>query len=290
MMRTPLAALIVGALLVGTAGASGAWAQGAGGIDPDKAKDWLERTYGIASERVVEATPDELVTLRSLEARSPSDFHTIAHLESFRPADPLQPPSSDQEFFINCPSRRFHVERIESFSQNGARGAQSTSFGPTGWGRPVPNSTEERVVAAVCGPVTAEAAAPANPPPALRPATAPTPTPVPIQAPKPLTIPSIRSAPWSARELTVKPEVKPRVTRVQLFAGERQAALRFVAGAARRLPVVAGVGKPEIVEASSGGHPVFRVQVAGFASAADAARYCSAARSAGLECFVPPVR
>ncbi|HEY4029686.1 MAG TPA: SPOR domain-containing protein [Caulobacteraceae bacterium] len=291
-MRAPLAALIGGLLW-----ASGAWGQAAPPtIDPAKAKDWLERTFGIVSVKVVEATPDQLVTLRSIEPQPPSDFHAVAHIEDFRQGDVLTPPSSDEEYFINCPSRRFHVDRIESFSQNGARGSQSTTFGPTGWGKAVPNSTESRVIAAVCGPVVAEAAAPAEPPPASRPTsvpkaapTTPTPSTTPspaISTPKPLAIPAIPAAPFRERELSVK----PGPARVQLFAGDRQAAQRFVDDKARRLPAGAGGGKPEIVQATVNGRPVFRVQVAGFASAADAARYCSAVRSAGLDCFVPPAR
>jgi hypothetical protein len=253
--------------------ASGAWGQTTT-IDPAKAKDWLEQTFGIVSVRVVKATPDELVTLRSLEQRSPSDFHAIVHLEDFHPLDPLSPPSSDQEFFINCPSRRFHVERIETFSQNGGRGSQATTFGPTAWGKPVPNSTEERVVAAVCGPVMAAAAVPAEP------KTPPTP-PV-IATPKPLTAAVGRPA---ARQATPSPPSAP--ARVQLFAGvDRTAAQRFLDVATARLPPAAR--KPEIVEAITAGHPIFRVQIAGFASAAAAAHYCSAVKTAGLDCFVPP--
>jgi hypothetical protein len=267
-MRTLLAAGLASAL--GVCGADGQAA--AQTIDAQKAQAWLEQTFGITSERVVEAKPDALVVLRTIEPRPPSNFRVIVHFENFGPPDPLTPPSSDQEYLINCPSRRFHVERIESFSENGARGAQSTSFGPDLWGRAVPNSPEARVVSAVCGPVAPpQAEAKAEPPPSALPA-------VRNEAPPPA--PAARPAP--------APAPRPRSVRVQLFAGDdRATAQRFVEALPARLPAVAEVGSPEIVVASSGGRPIYRVQVAGFASAAEAARFCSAARAAGQDCFVP---
>src|SRR5262249_33582974 len=153
---------------------------------------------------------------------------------------------------------RFHVERIENFSQSGGRGSQSTSFGPSGWGKASPNSTEERVIAAVCGPTAAPAAAqPTSAPPAAPPA-APV---IPDVKPLPV-VPATRPAP--PPEPAPRP-VKSGSVRVQLFAGDRQTAQHFVDGLPGRLPSAAGVGKPEIVQASSGGHVVYRVQLPGFA-------------------------
>jgi hypothetical protein len=269
-MRRPIAALAIAVV-----SASAARGQT---IDPDKAQAWLENTFGIKTVRVVEATPDELVTLKTIEPRPPSDFHVIVHLENFRPPDPLEPPSTEQEFFINCPSRRFHVERIESFSEHGARGAQSTSYGPTDWGRPIPNSPEERIVEGVCGPVAlAGEVEPESPPktppePKARPA-------APIATPRPLA----QTAPVQPSKAS-----KPSAARAQLFAGDKAAAQQFVKGLRARLPIMATVAKPQIVEAPSGGHPVYRVQVSGFASPAEAARFCAAVRTAGQDCFVPP--
>jgi hypothetical protein len=247
-------------------------------IDPDKAQAWLENTFGIRTVRVVEATPDELVTLKTIEPRPPSDFHVIVHLENFRPPDPLEPPSTEQEFFINCPSRRFHVERIESFSEHGARGAQSTSYGPTDWGRAIPNSPEERIVEGVCGPVALAGEVEPEPSPASLPELQARP-PAPIATPRPLGQPPASKPAVASR---------PGVARAQLFAGDKAAARQFVKGLRARLPIMTTVAKPQIVEAPSGGHPVYRVQVSGFASPAEAARFCAAVRASGQDCFVPP--
>jgi hypothetical protein len=226
------------------------------------------------------------VVLKTIEPRPPSDFHVVAHLENFSPPDPLTPPSSEQEYFINCPSRRFHVERIESFSQNGARGAQSTSFGPTTWGKPIPNSTEERIVLAVCGPVIAVQAAPMPPASSA------------VQDRKPVPAAARRPAPKSPLAPPPKVLRKPappspapgHSTRAQLFAGaDRDAAERFVKALSARLPAAASAGPPEIIPGTAAGRPIFRVQIAGFASPADAARFCATAKAAGLDCFVPPV-
>jgi hypothetical protein len=278
-MRTLLAAVLVSALM-----ASGARGQI---IDPDKAQAWLENTYGIKSERVAEATADELVALRTIEPRPPSDFHVIAHFETFMPPDPLTPPSSDREYLINCPSRRFHVDRIESFSEHGARGGQSTSFGPTVWGLAIPNSPDERIISAVCGPSAAEVAieaarslgrGPEVPPPPPQPAPSPAPK-VAVQSP----------AARGPRPATAARKPPPGAARVQLYASpDRAAAQQAMAALPARLPAAAVVGRPEIVEGSSGGKPIYRVQLAGFASTADAARFCAAARAAGQDCFVPP--
>jgi hypothetical protein len=265
--RTLIAAILVAAL-----GTAGTWAQTPQVIDPQKAQAWLEQTFGIKSERVVEADPNALAVLRAIEPRPPSDFRVIVHLETFSPANPLTPPSSDEEYFINCPSRRFHVERIESFSQSGGRGAQSTSFGPSGWGKAVPDSLEARVVSAVCGADPARAAIPAA-------------QPAPPPSPQPPRVDATPSAPTSPPS----PAAKPGPGRAQLFAAaDRATAQRFVDDWAARLPRIAAVAKPEVVQASSGGHPIFRVQVSGFPSAAEAARYCSMVKAAGQDCFVPP--
>lgn len=292
-MRTPLAAFLLGApILLGGAWAASAWGQT---LDPGKAQAWLERTFGIKSERVVEATPDRLVALRSVEPRPPSNFHVIAHYEDFRPPDPLTPPSMDEEYFINCPSRRFHVERIENFSEHGDRGAQSSSSGPSLWGKAIRNSPDERIILAVCGPAASEAQVVAQAPPQAEP---PERTAPPVQAKAPAAAraagsvkrppPAIQSpkAPGIRTTPLAQNATPPRV---QLFAAQdRVTAQHFVEALPRRLPAASGVGRPEIVAASSGGHPVYRVQIPGFASMADAARFCSAARAAGQDCFVPP--
>ena len=290
-MRTPLAVVLAGALM-----ASGARGQT---IDPDKAQAWLERTYGIKSERVAEATPDELVALRTIEPRPPSDFHVIAHFEDFTPPDPLTPPSSDREYLINCPSRRFHVDRIESFSEHGARGRQSTSYGPDVWGLAVPNSPDEGVISVVCGPSAAQIA--------LQEARQQAAAARPIQDPAPL--PGSAPPPASKAALPVKPrppavqDRKPQPVptpprrpaeagsrRVQLFAGDKTSAERLLEGLPARLSAVTGPNRPEIVEGSLAGRPIYRVQIAGFATSADAARFCTAARAAGQDCYVPPQR
>lgn len=283
-MRPPLAAPLIGALAACAMTAGAARGQA---IDPLKAQDWLERSFGIKSEKVVDATPDALVVLKTIEPRPPSDFHVIAHLENFSPADPLTPPSSEQEYFINCPSRRFHVDRIESFSQNGARGAQSTSFGPTTWGKPIPNSTEERIVSAVCGPVVAQAQAePSQPLPP--PVTPPRPAAAARPIPKPVPLPPPRAASKpQPPQLALPRPTGSGPARAQLFASpDRAAAERLAKGLPARLP---GLPTPEIVEATLGGRPIYRVQIPGFASQADAARFCAAARTAGQDCFVPPL-
>jgi hypothetical protein len=272
---------------------AGAWGQT---LDPDKAQAWLERTFGIKTEKVVEATPDLLVALRTIEPQPPSNFHVIAHFEDFGPPDPLTPPARDQEYFINCPSRRFHVERIENFSEHGDRGSQSTSSGPSVWGKAIRNSPDERIVMAVCGPVPTQglvvAQGPAQPPQSApsppasqgqRPAAVRTAAPVKKPAPTPpqnRKPPDIRTTPLAQNAA---------LPRVQLFAGQdRATAQHFVDDLPRRLPALTGVGRPEIVPATSNGRPIFRVQIAGFASMADAARFCSTARAAGQDCFVPP--
>lgn len=269
--------------------ASAAWGQA---IDPQKAQAWLEQRFGIKSERVVEATPDTLVALRSIEPRPPSNFHVIAHVEDFKPPDALTPPSMDEEYFINCPSRRFHVERIESFSQNGDQGAQSTSSGPSLWGKAIPNSPEERIVLAVCGPAAAHGPVLAQAPVQ---GTQPSPAPVAAQRQPPSVRAKAPAPKPPARAIQPPPDLrlKPLAqgpARVQLFAGQdRTAALHFVEGLPPRLLVADGARRPEIVEAVSGGHPIYRVQIAGFASSEAAARFCSAARAAGQDCFVPPL-
>jgi hypothetical protein len=293
-MKSPLAAIFLSAPVLGALWTTVALGQAAPVLDPQKAQAWLERTFGIKSERVVEATPDLLVALRSIEPQPPSNFHVIAHFEDFGPPDPLTPPARDQEYFINCPSRRFHVERIENFSEHGNRGSQSTSSGPSLWGKAIRNSPDERIILAVCGPVPAAgvvvAQAPAQPAPsppsppagqgqrlAQARATAPVKKPAP---PPPQKAADIRTTPLAQNVA---------LPRVQLFAGQdRTAAQHFVEALPRRLPMLAGIGRPEVVPATSGGRPIFRVQIAGFASMADATRYCATARAAGQDCFVPP--
>jgi hypothetical protein len=287
-MRAPLAAFLVCLLAV-----SGARSQG---IDPDKAQAWLEKTYGIKSERVAVATPDELVVLRTIEPRPPSDFRVVAHYETFTGPDPLTPPSSDRDYLINCPSRRFHVDRIESFSEHGGRGGQSTSFGPTVWGMAVPNSPDERIIAAVCGPSPADIA--------LQAARSPAPSP-PVQDLTPASVPAAEQPqavptplpplppPVTASRATPGPAPKAGPARVQLFAGpDRAAAQHFIVALPARLLASAGGRRPEIVEATSRGRPVYRVQIAGFASPAEAARFCAVAKASGQDCFVfsPPGR
>jgi hypothetical protein len=285
-MKTPLAAFLISAPIVGAFWATGALSQPTPALDPQKAQAWLERTFGIKTERVVEATPDLLVALRSIESQPPSNFHVIAHFEDFRPPDPLTPPARDQEYFINCPSRRFHVERIENFSEHGNRGSQSSSSGPSLWGKAIRNSPDERIILAVCGPVPAEGPVVAQ---------------APVQAPPPLPSVQAKAPPVRVTGPAKKPAQKPpdiRITplaqnaalpRVQLFAGQdRATAQHFVESLPRRLPALAGFGRPEIVAASSNGRPIYRVQIPGFASMADAARFCSTARAAGQDCFVPP--
>ena len=295
-MKTPLAAFLLSVPIMGVLWADAALGQGAPSPDPVKAQAWLERTFGIKSEKVVEATPNLLVTLRSIQAQPPSNFHVIAHFEDFGPPDPLTPPARDEEYFINCPSRRFHVERIENFSEHGNRGAQSTSTGPSLWGKAIRNSPDERIVLAVCGPAVVEGpvVAQAAPPPELPPTAPPAvrakaPPPVRITAapkkPAPLTaqnqrLPDIRTTPLAQNAA---------LPRVQLFAGQdRAAAQHFADDLPRRLPAMASVARPEIVQASSAGHPIYRVQIPGFPSMTAAARFCSAARAVGQDCFVPP--
>jgi hypothetical protein len=287
-MRALIAALLLFAV----------WATGARSqiIDPDKAKAWLENTFGIRSERVVEATPDALVTIRTIEARPPSDFHVVAHFEDFTGPDPLTPPSSDREYLINCPSRRFHVDRIESFTEHGARGGQSTSFGPDLWGLAVPNSPDEGIITAVCGPSAAQIALQE----ARRQLTAPPiqdPAPPPAQAmPSPSKAHQTKPAPAPPADPLRKPQPATAAkssaatgsNRVQLFAGDRVSAQHLLESLPARLPVVKGVGKPEIVAGAHDGRPIYRVQITGFASEADAARYCAAVRAAQQDCFVPP--
>jgi hypothetical protein len=291
--------LLLWATIASALRASGAFGQI---IDPAKAQTWLEKTYGITSERVVEATPDALVTIRTIEPRPPSDFRLIAHFEDFGPPDPLTPPSSDREYLVNCPSRRFHVDRIESFSEHGSRGGQSTSFGPTVWGLAIPNSPDEGIISAVCGPSAAELALQAARQLASTPATQdPTPS-SPAKAVRKPSVQTKRQPPTNAAAQDRKPSParatpapKPPAetgpTRVQLFAGlDRSMAQRFIEALPARLPATASVAKPEIVEGSSGGLTVYRVQIAGFASQAEAVRFCATARAAGQDCFVPPGR
>jgi len=280
-MRTPLAAFLL--IVLAASAARGQI------VDPSKAQAWLEATYGIKSERVAEATPDELVALRTIEPRPPSDFHVIAHFETFTGPDPLTPPSSDREYLINCPSRRFHVDRIESFSEHGARGAQSTTDGPAVWGLAVPNSPDARIISAVCGPSAAETAMEAARSLAATPAQAPAPRP-PAPALPSLKPPPVRAAPPPVSLAPVRKPPARGAVRVQLFASpDRAAAERAMAALPARLPAMAVVGRPEIVEASLAGRPLYRVQLAGFASTADAARFCAAARATGQDCFVPPL-
>ena len=286
-MRAPQVAFLVSLLVL----AGPAWGQT---IDPDKAQAWLERTYGIKSERVAEATPDQLVVLRAVEPRPPSDFRVVAHFETFTPPDPLTPPSSDREYFINCPSRRFHVDRIESFTEHGGRGGQSTSFGPTVWGLALPNSADARIIAGVCGPSEADIALQAaqSPPPAP-PAQDLTPPPVLAAVPAQAAIAQHEPAPAGPTAPEPKPPPRPGAARVQLFAGpDRATAQHFVDALPARLLASAGGGRPEIVEASSRGSPIYRVQIGGFASPAEAARFCAVAKASGQDCFVftPPRR
>jgi hypothetical protein len=298
-MRTPIAAFLCSATLLSAFWTTGALGQTATTLDPVKAKAWLEQRFGIKSEKVVEATPDLLVALRSIEPQPPSNFHVIAHFEDFGPPDPLTPPARDQEYFINCPSRRFHVERIENFSEHGDRGAQSTSAGPSTWGRAIHNSPDERIILAVCGPVVAEGpvVAQASPqavqpaPPAIRARTPP-----PVRTTTPVKKPAAPAAQTLAAKTAKPSDIRTTplaqnaaLPGVQLFAGQdRAAAQQFADALPRRLPAAAGVGRPEIVQASSNGRPIYRVQIAGFASMAAAAQFCSAAKAAGQDCFVPP--
>ncbi len=295
-MKTPLAAFLLSVPIMGVLWADAALGQGAPSPDPVKAQAWLERTFGIKSEKVVEATPNLLVTLRSIEAQPPSNFHVIAHFEDFGPPDPLTPPARDQEYFINCPSRRFHVERIENFSEHGNRGAQSTSSGPSLWGKAIRNSPDERIVLAVCGPVVAEGPVVAQAAPQAEPPQPPLPAVRAKAAPPARAAASTKKPPPLASQQQKPPDIRTTplaqnaaLPRVQLFAGQdRAAAQHFADALPSRLPAMATVGRPEIVQASSAGHPIYRVQIPGFPSMAAAARFCSAARAVGQDCFVPP--
>jgi hypothetical protein len=61
-----------------------------------------------------------------------------------------------------------------------------------------------------------------------------------------------------------------------------------VEGLPARLAAVKGPGKPEIVAGTLDGRPIYRVQITGFGTPAEAARFCAAARAAGQDCYVPP--
>jgi cell division septation protein DedD len=164
------------------------------------------------------------------------------------------------------------------------------------WGLALLNSPDERIIAGVCGPSPAEIALraaraqasdpqirdlpPAFVPAAAQPQAAPT-----VQPAKP---PPVDAGPAAPR-----PTPKSGPARVQLFAGpERAAAQQFIDALSPRLLALAGGRRPEIVEATSSGRPVYRVQIAGFASPADAARFCAVAKASGQDCFVfsPPRR
>jgi hypothetical protein len=136
-----------------------------------KVEAWLQKSIGIAPERIVLLSPNVLVALKTIEPKPPSNFHLIVHFENF--GSSLEDPSSDREFFINCPSRRFHIDRIESFSEGGGQGVQTTSFGPSDWRKAWEGSQEARIISAVCDPhkivVAAAPFAPLTRPPTVRP-------------------------------------------------------------------------------------------------------------------------
>src|SRR6202012_2973785 len=153
---------VLAALLNGIAFA--AWSQPATLGASLEVSEWLKRTLDFQPERVALVEPPRVVVLRSVPPEPPSNFKLIVHTENLGPFAQA-PGSSEIEFFVNCPSRRFHVERIETFTENGGRGVQSTRYGENGWFKALVGSTDDRVLSSVCGAETPEPPEPRPPPP-----------------------------------------------------------------------------------------------------------------------------
>jgi hypothetical protein len=267
----------VGTIALGTvalaalAAARTASADVAGDNQAAKATAWLERTLGVRVERIIDLSERRLVALTRVEPQPPSNWRLTVHIETFGVSDPLIPASSDLQFFANCPSRRFHVERIENFTENGDRGGQSTTFGGSEWTEARAGSLEARIVDAVCAPRTAATEiAPPEAPPVL-----PAPPPAPPAA--------IAAA--SPRDVSPANHASGRA-RVQLFAGAtRDIAERFAAALPARAPLANG--RPVSVEpATVRGRMVYRVVLGGLPSDSDAARLCAQFKASGQDCFV----
>jgi hypothetical protein len=281
--RRRLWAIVLSALLNGAAFA--AWSQPATLGASLEVSEWMKRTLDFQPERVVLVEPTRVVVLRSVTPEPPSNFKLIVHTENLG-TFAQAPGSSEIEFFVNCPSRRFHVERIETFTENGGRGVQSTSYGENGWFKALSGSTDDRVLSSVCGAETPQAPEP-RPPPRPAPVAAPKPAPAP-RPPPPAVAPIV--APVVVSGVMAPPQAPSgpagSVT-VQLFAAAaRPVAERFAKGLPDRLPGSERHGAVEIREGASGDHKVFRVLVGGFASAADATNFCVSLKNAKLDCFI----
>jgi hypothetical protein len=274
----PIAALSA-VLLNGVAIA--AWAQPAQLGTSLDVSEWMKRTLDFQPERVVLVEPTRVVVLRSITPQPPSNFKLVVHTENLG-TFAQAPGSSEIEFFVNCPSRRFHVERIETFTENGGRGVQSTSYGENGWFRALTGSTDDRVLSSVCGTAAAQAPEPRPTPPAPRPAL--------VAAPKSPPAPASKPPPAVAATTIVPASTPPgpggNVT-VQLFAAAaRPVAEHFTKSLPGPLVGSGRHGVVEIQEGASGGRKVFRVVIGGFASTADAGSFCASLKDAKLDCFI----
>ena len=268
------AAVLSAALLNGLAFA--AWAQPATLGTSLDVSEWMKRTLDFQPERVVLIEPTRVVVLRSITALPPSNFKLVVHTENLG-TFAQAPGSSEIEFFVNCPSRRFHVERIETFTENGGRGVQATSYGEEGWFKALSGSTDDRVLSSVCGAPTPQAP---EPPPAPRPAPA-----AELKPASPPPAPALKSGPFAAPP-KASPSPAGSVT-VQLFAAAaRPIAERFIKGLPQPLVGSGRHGAAEIQDGASGDRKVFRVVIGGFASTADATRFCASLKEAKLDCFI----
>jgi hypothetical protein len=172
--------------------------------------------------------------------------------------------SSESEVFINCLSRRMHTEQIQTFTENGERGVQTTGFGSSDWSRPAPGSSLDAVVSAACdpafrGPLVAQAE---------------------ISAPRPQQtvverIAGIAAAPASR---IADPSIQ-----AQIFASRGADSADRVAAAARA-SVPEGL-ELQVVQAVVEGQRMYRVVVTGFADFAQAGAYCRQVTANAGACF-----
>lgn len=195
---------------------------------------------------------------------------------------------------VDCANRRDRVVAMEVFAEPGLKGAPESRAVPGRWIQPSPQAYLADVLRAVCGGrkdagVQVAALDPSDAPvatavpkrPALRPAIGMDPPPAPAAKPADPKPAPPKPAPAPAKSDATGARGTPAVQVGALAT--RAAAEEAAKKAARQAPA----GMAARVEAATvDGRDVYRALVRGFASRADANRFCKAFMAAGGACFV----
>jgi hypothetical protein len=245
---------------------------------------WLAGPAKLEPDSIVRIERWGVLAVTAKASSGPSNMNVTVRAETFPTfqTSPDNPASTESEVQINCPSRRAHTERIQSFTENGRGGSQSTGFGATGWEKPVQGSAMDSIVSAACDPKfqspmkafydPGQAAAP------------------PIQTPLIQPPPATTSAPSPPRRAAVaaphEPAPPPSGASAQLSATVSEAAAKDLSRALMKTwrsawPMVSVSVEP----GKAGERFPWRVVARGFADAGEAAAYCKQLKAKGQDCF-----